>query len=105
MTGAVFFAIGAIKARWSLGGAPSPWDWRARVTAMGSGIIGQRCMLSDEGVTMLGRRRHHKLHRSGTVIGLKGDCYVVHWDGNAEQTVRPYARRYVKIIQPAPRRG
>ena len=62
-------------------------------------------MLSDEGVTMLGRRRHHKLHRSGTVIGLKGDCYVVHWDGNAEQTVRPYARRHIKIIQPAPRRG
>ena len=71
--------------------------------------IGQRCMLSDEGVcmlsdegvAMLGRRRHHKLNRTGTIVGLRGDCYVVRWDGNAKETVRPYARRYIKIIQAA----
>jgi hypothetical protein len=60
-------------------------------------------MLSDEGVAMLGRRHTHKLDRTGTIVGLKGDNYVVHWDGNAEQTVQPYARRYIKIIQSAPK--
>jgi len=60
-------------------------------------------MLSDEGVAMLGRRLHHETDRTGTIVGLKGDNYVVHWDGNAEQTVRPYARRYIKIIPAASR--
>jgi len=60
-------------------------------------------MLSDEGVAMLGRRRHQKLDRTGTIVGLKGDNYVVHWDDNAAQTVKPYARRYIKIIQSAPK--
>ena len=57
-------------------------------------------MLSDEGVAMLGRRLHHKLNRTGTIVGLKDDCYVVRWDGNAKETVQPYARRYIKIIAP-----
>jgi len=70
---------------------------------MGSALIGQRCMLSDEGVAMLGRRRHRKLDRTGTIVGLKGDNYVVHWDDNAKDTVKPYARRYIKVIQPAPK--
>jgi len=48
---------------------------------IGTGIIGQRYMLSDEGVAMLGRRRHHEMDRTGTIVGLKGDNYVVHWDG------------------------
>jgi hypothetical protein len=63
-------------------------------------------MLSDEGVAMLGRRRHYQkldLDRTGTIVGLKGDNYVVHWDGNAARTVKPYARRYIKIIQSAPK--
>jgi len=67
------------------------------------GIIGQRCVLSDEGLAMLGRRRHHKLNRTGTSVGLKGDNYVVHWDDNAKETVQPYARRYIEVIQPAPK--
>jgi hypothetical protein len=70
---------------------------------MGSAIIGQRCILSDEGVAMLGRRRHEKLDRTGTIVGLIGDNYVVHWDGNAKETVQPYARRYIKLIDPAPK--
>ena len=61
--------------------------------------IGQRCMLSDKGLTMLARRRHHNLNRIGTIVGLKGDYYIVHWDGNAKQTKHPYARQYIKIIQ------
>ncbi len=68
-----------------------------------TGIIGQRCMLSDEGVAMLGMRRHDQLDRTGTIVGLKDDCYVVHWDGNATETVKPYARRYIQIIQSAPK--
>jgi len=60
-------------------------------------------MLSDEGVAMLGKRRHQKLYRTGTIVGLKGDNYVVHWDENAKETVKPYARRYIKIIQSAPK--
>jgi hypothetical protein len=60
-------------------------------------------MLSDEGVAMLGRRLHHETDRTGTIVGLKGDNYVVHWDGNAEETVKPYSRRYIKIIQSAPK--
>ncbi len=60
-------------------------------------------MLSDEGVVMLGRRHHQKLDRTGTIVGLKGDNYVVRWDGNAKETVNPYARRYIKIIQSAPK--
>ena len=59
------------------------------VGPIGSGIIGQRCMLSDEGGAMLGRRRHQKLDRTGTIVGLKGDNYVVHWDDNAKETVKP----------------
>ena len=74
---------------------------RMSVGPIGSGIIGQHCMLSDEGVAMLGGRRHHKLDRTGTIVGLMGDNYVVHWDGNAKETVQPYARRYIKIIQSA----
>jgi hypothetical protein len=74
-----------------------------RVAAMGSAIIGQRCMLSDEGVAMLGRRHHHQLGRTGTIVGLKGDNYVVRWDGNAKETVQPYARRYIEVIQPVPK--
>jgi len=70
---------------------------------MGSALIGQRCMLSDEGVVMLGRRRHRNLDRTGTIVGLKGDNYVVHWDDNAKDTVKPYARGYFKVIQPAPK--
>jgi hypothetical protein len=66
--------------------APAPWNWR--VEAMGSAIIGQRCILSEEGVAILGGRRHHKLDRTGTIVGLTGDNYVVHWDGNAKETVR-----------------
>jgi len=58
-------------------------------------------MLSDEGVAMLGRRGFRKTGRTGTIVGLKGDNYVVRWDGNAEQTVKPYARRYIKIIPAA----
>ena len=50
---------------------------------------------------MLGSRRHHKLNRTGTIVGLKGDNYIVHWDGNAKQTEHPYARQYIKIIQAA----
>jgi hypothetical protein len=57
-------------------------------------------MLSHEGTAMLGRRRYHTPDRTGTIVGLKGDLYIVHWDGNANQTVKPYARRYIKIIQP-----
>ena len=60
-------------------------------------------MLSDEGVAMLGMRRHHQLDRTGTIVGLKDDCYVVHWDGNATETVKRYARLYIKIIQSAPK--
>jgi len=70
---------------------------------MGSAIIGQRCMLSDEGAAMLGGRRHHKLDRTGTIVGLMGDNYVVRWDGNAKETVQPYARRYIKLIHPTPK--
>ena len=73
------------------------------VGPIGSGIIGQRCMLSDEGGAMLGRRRHQKLDRTGTIVGLKGDNYLVHWDDNAKETVKPYARRYIKIIPAASR--
>ncbi len=76
---------------------------RMSVGPIGSGIIGHRCMLRDEGVAMLGRRRHHKLDRAGTIVGLMGDNCVVHWDGNAEETVKPYSRRYIKIIQSAPK--
>ena len=72
------------------------------VGPIGNGILGQRCMLSDEGVAALGRRHTHKLDRTGTIVGLKGDNYVVHWYGNAEQTVRPYARHYIKIIPKGP---
>ena len=71
------------------------------VGPIGSGIIGQRCMLSDEGVAMLGKRRHQQLYRTGTIVGLKGDNYVVHWDDNAKETVKPYARRYIKVIESA----
>jgi len=60
-------------------------------------------MLSDEGVAMLGGRRHHKLDRTGTIVGLMGDNYVVRWDGNAKETVQPYARRYIEVIQPVPK--
>ena len=38
---------------------------------------------------MLGRRHHQKLDRTGTIVGLKGDNYVVRWDGNAKETVNP----------------
>ena len=66
-------------------------------------------MLSDEGVAMLGKRRHQQLYRTGTIVGLKGDNYVVHWDDNAKETVKPYARRYIKVIEisaeSAPRLG
>ncbi len=31
------------------------------------------------------------------------DAFVVHWDGNAKETVQPYARRYIKLIDPAPK--
>ncbi len=61
-------------------------------------------MLSDEGVAMLGMRRHDQLYRTGTIVGLKDDCYVVHWDGNAKQTVRRYARRYIKIVAADPQK-
>ena len=57
-------------------------------------------MLSDEGVAILCRRGFLKPDRTGTIVGLKGNCYVVHWDDNAKQTVKPYARQYIKIIQP-----
>jgi hypothetical protein len=67
---------------------------------MGS-AIGQRCMLSDEGVAILCRRGYLKPDRTGTIVGFVGGDYVVRWDGNARQTVRRYARRYIKIIQPA----
>ena len=60
-------------------------------------------MQSDEGVAMLGARRHQRLDRIGTIVGLMGDNYVVHRDGNAKATVKPYARRYIKIIQSAPK--
>ena len=60
-------------------------------------------MLSDEGVAMLGMRRHDQLDRTGTIVGLMGDNYIVHWDGNAKETVKPYARRYIKVIEPAPK--
>ncbi len=70
---------------------------------MGGAIIGQRCMLSDEGVAVLCRRGYHKPDRTGTIVGIKGSDYVVRWDCNARQTVRRYARRYIKIIQPAQR--
>lgn len=65
--------------------------------------MGHRCMLSDEGLAMLGRRRRHQLGRTGTIVGLMGDNYLVRWDGNAKETVQPYARRYIKIIQSAPK--
>ena len=68
---------------------------------MGGAIIGQRCMLSNEGVAVLCRRGYLKPDRTGTIVDLKGGGYVVRWDGNAIQTVRRYARRYIKIIQPA----
>jgi hypothetical protein len=83
-------------------GGPFQKRIRMSIAPIGTGIIGQRCMLSDEGVAMLGRRSAHKLDRTGTIVALKGDNYVVRWDGNAEQTVKPYARRYVKIIPKAP---
>ena len=51
----------------------------------------------------MGGRRHHKLDRTGTIVGLTGDNYVVHWDGNAKETVRPYSRRYIKLIDPTPK--
>ncbi len=68
---------------------------------MGSAIVGQRCMLSDEGVAMLCKRGYLKPDRTGTIVGLKGHNYVVRWDGNVRQTVKRYARQYIKIIQPA----
>jgi hypothetical protein len=68
---------------------------------MGGAIVGQRCMLSDEGVAVLCRRGYLKPDRTGTIVGLKGGGYVVRWDGNARQTVKRYARQYIKIIQPA----
>ena len=43
-----------------------------RVAAMGSAIVGQRCMLSDEGVAMLCKRGYLKPDRPGTIVGLKG---------------------------------
>jgi len=56
-------------------------------------------MLSDEGVAMLCGRGYLKPDRTGTIVGIKGDNCVVRWDGNARQTVKRYARRYIKIIQ------
>jgi hypothetical protein len=58
-------------------------------------------MLSDEGVETLCRRGYRQSDRSGTIVGLKGDNYLVHWGCNASQTVKRYARRYIKIIQSA----
>ncbi len=55
---------------------------------MGSAIVGQRCMLSDEGVAMLCKRGYLKPDRTGTIVGLKGHNYVVRWDGNVRQTVK-----------------
>jgi len=43
------------------------------------------------------------MDRTGTIVGLMGDNYVVHWDGNAQETVQPYARGYIKVIEPAPK--
>jgi hypothetical protein len=46
-------------------------------------------MLSDEGVAILCRRGYLKPDRTGTIVGLKGDCYVVppgQWEYAAPET-------------------
>jgi len=50
---------------------------------------------------MLCRRGYVRSDRAGTIVGLKGDNYVVQWDGNAKETVKSYARRFILIIPSA----
>ncbi len=38
---------------------------------MGSAIVGQRCMLSDEGVAMLCKRGYLKPDRTGTIAATR----------------------------------
>ena len=61
------------------------------VGPIGSALIGRHCKLSDEGVAMLCTRGYVRSDRAGTIVGLKGDNYVVQWDGNAKETVKSYA--------------